>query len=96
MLTSYRVYLNFFIWNEANRSGFLHFILKKEDMMKKIVATAMAAAFLFSGGVVFAAKCSVDTIEDKTVTMTCDEIDMKVGDNVNVRVERKRKGLEGC
>lgn len=64
--------------------------------MKKIVATAMAAAFLFSGGVVFAAKCSVDTIEDKTVTMTCDEIDMKVGDNVNVRVERKRKGLEGC
>ena len=64
--------------------------------MKKIVATAMAAAFLFSGGVVFAAKCTVDAIEDKTVTMTCDTIDFEVGDNITTRAERKKRGLEGC
>lgn len=64
--------------------------------MKKIVATALAAAFLFSGGVVFAASCTVDAVEDKTVTLTCDDVDMKVGDNVRVRVERKKRALEGC
>ncbi|MBM9537208.1 hypothetical protein [Desulfobulbus alkaliphilus] len=64
--------------------------------MKKIVAITLAAAFLFSGGVVFAARCTVDAIEDTTVTMTCEDIDFEVGDNVLTRTERKRRALEGC
>jgi len=64
--------------------------------MKKIVITLMAAAFALSVGTAFAAKvkCTVDSVEGETVTMTCKKADkLKVGDKVSVKA---KKQLEGC
>ncbi|MGI6656988.1 MAG: selenite/tellurite reduction operon protein ExtJ [Desulfobulbus sp.] len=63
--------------------------------MKRIGIVLMAAAFVFSTSTVFAAKCTVESIEGTKVTMECDKADMKVGDNVTVRA-KKAKALEGC
>lgn len=63
--------------------------------MKKIITVAMVMAFVFSAGSVFAAKCTVDSVEGNKVTVTCDKADgMKAGDSVTVK--GPKKGLEGC
>ncbi len=61
--------------------------------MKKIGVALMVAAFVFSAGAVFAAKCKVDSIDGEKATITCDKVDFKVGDNVTVKA---KKALEGC
>lgn len=63
--------------------------------MKKIVIAMMVAAFVLSAGAVFAAKCTVDSVDGNKVTVTCDKADgMKAGDSVTVKAAKK--GLEGC
>lgn len=62
--------------------------------MKKLVLTLMAAAFLFSAGAALAAKCTVDSVDGMKVTVTCDKVDVKAGDNVTLK--GAKKGLEGC
>jgi len=61
--------------------------------MKKVGVAVMVAAFMLSAGAVFAAKCKVDSVDGNKVSVTCDKVDVKVGDNVSVKV---RKSLEGC
>jgi plastocyanin len=61
--------------------------------MKKMVVTMMAAALVLSAGAVYAAKCKVDSVDGNKMTMTCDSVDVKVGDNVTVKA---KKALEGC
>lgn len=61
--------------------------------MKKIVVAMMAAAFVLSAGAVFAAKCTVDSVDGNKMTITCDKVEGKVGDTVTVKA---KKGLEGC
>jgi hypothetical protein len=64
--------------------------------MKKIITAMMIAAFVFSAGSVFAAKCTVDSVDGMKITVTCDKDDgMKAGDAVTVRVKKGKK-LEGC
>jgi len=62
--------------------------------VKKIVTAVMVAAFVLSAGAVFAAKCTVDSVDGNKVTVTCDKVDVKAGDSVNVKAAKK--GLEGC
>lgn len=54
----------------------------------------MVAAFVLSAGAVFAAKCTVDSVDGNKVTVTCDKVDVKAGDSVSVKAAKK--GLEGC
>lgn len=61
--------------------------------MKKVGVGLVVAAFMLSAGVVYAAKCKVESVDGNKVTMTCDSADVKVGDNVTVKV---KKSLEGC
>lgn len=92
MLTFPMVFLKLWHWKEA--TGLVcttHFI--KETTMKKIVIAMMAAAFVFSAGAVFAAKCTVDSVDGTKVTVTCDKVDVKAGDSVTMKA---KKGLEGC
>jgi hypothetical protein len=70
----------------------IHFI--KEIIVKKIVTAVMVAAFVLSAGAVFAAKCTVDSVDGNKVTVTCDKVDVKAGDSVSVKAAKK--GLEGC
>jgi hypothetical protein len=64
--------------------------------MKKILTAVMIAAFVFSAGAVFAAKCTVDSVDGTKITLTCDKDDgMKAGDAVTVRAAKGKK-LEGC
>ena len=65
--------------------------------MKKIAAALMVTAFAFCVGTAFAKseKCTVDTVEGDTVTITCKETKLKVGDNVKVKVNKKKE-VEGC
>ena len=68
----------------------------KETIMKKIVTAMMIAAFVLSAGSVFAAKCTVDSVDGNKVTVTCDKADdMKAGDAVTVKAAKGKK-LEGC
>ena len=62
--------------------------------MKKIIAAVVVSAFVLSAGAVFAAKCTVDSVEGNKVTVTCDKADVKAGDSVTVKAAKK--GLEGC
>ncbi len=56
----------------------------------------MIAAFVFSAGAVFAAKCTVDSVDGNKVTVTCDKADdMKAGDAVTIKAAKGKK-LEGC
>ncbi|MGW8193667.1 MAG: selenite/tellurite reduction operon protein ExtJ [Desulforhopalus sp.] len=68
-------------------------------MNKKIVSFAVAMVFALSAASVsFAAKvkCTVDSVEGDTVTMTCEKADkMKKGDNVKVSV-KSGAAIEGC
>lgn len=61
--------------------------------MKKIVVTLLAAVFALSAGVAFAAKCKVDSVDGTKVTVTCDKVDVKAGDDVTLK---GKKALEGC
>lgn len=61
--------------------------------MKKIGVSLMVAAFVLSAGAVFAAKCTVDSVDGNKMTVTCDKVDVKAGDSVTVKA---KKGLEGC
>ncbi len=59
----------------------------------------MAAAFVVSAGVAFAAsvKCTVDTVEGEKVTLTCVKADtLKAGDKVSVKKKKEKKAIEGC
>lgn len=63
--------------------------------MKKIVTAMMVLAFVLSAGAVFAAKCTIDSVDGNKVTVTCDKADgMKAGDSVTLKAAKK--GLEGC
>jgi len=53
----------------------------------------VVAAFVLSAGAVFAAKCTVDSVDGNKMTVTCDKVDVKAGDAVTVKA---KKGLEGC
>jgi len=61
--------------------------------MKKVGVAVMVAAFVLSAGAVFAAKCTVDSVDGNKVTVTCDKVDVKAGDAVTVKA---KKSLEGC
>ena len=61
--------------------------------MKKIVVALMVGAFVMSAGAVFAAKCTVDSVDGEKATITCDKVDFKAGDKVTVKA---KKALEGC
>ncbi|MCL1980654.1 MAG: hypothetical protein FWG62_06225 [Proteobacteria bacterium] len=61
--------------------------------MKKVGVAVMVAAFVLSAGAVFAAKCTVDSVDGNKMTVTCDKVDAKAGDAVTVKA---KKGLEGC
>jgi len=61
--------------------------------MKKIGVALMVAAFVLSAGAVFAAKCTVDSVDGNKMTVTCDKVEAKAGDTVTVKA---KKGLEGC
>ena len=67
--------------------------------MKKIVASVMAAAFVATAVIAFAAakkeNCKVDAVEGDKVTMTCEKPELKAGDNVEVKVKEEKK-VEGC
>ncbi|MCI5222383.1 MAG: hypothetical protein D3924_06870 [Candidatus Electrothrix sp. AR4] len=65
--------------------------------MKKRAAALMVTAFAFCAGTAFAKseKCTVDTAEGDTVTMTCKKTKLKAGDKVQVKV-KKEKAVEGC
>ncbi len=66
--------------------------------MKKLVIVAMVAAFVMSSSIVMAAKvkCTVDSVDGDTVTMTCKKADkLKAGDKVSVKAGGK-KAYEGC
>ncbi len=68
-------------------------------MNKKIACFALAMVFALStAGLSFAAKvkCTVDSVEGDTVTMTCEKADkMKAGDKVKV-TPPKGGAIEGC
>ena len=59
------------------------------------MALAFAAATAASS---FAADvdCTVDSVSDGKVTMTCDKSDVKAGDKVKVSVGKKKGKVEGC
>ena len=61
--------------------------------MKKIVVALMVAAFALSTSLVFAAVCTVDSVDGVKATVTCDKADFKAGDKVTVKA---KKALEGC
>ncbi len=66
--------------------------------MKKLVIAAMVAAFVMSSSMVMGAsiKCTVDTVVDDKVTMTCKKADkLKAGDKVKVKAGGKA-AYEGC
>ena len=69
-------------------------------MNKKIVTLALALVFALStASVGFAAKlkCTVDSVEGNTVTMTCKKADkLKAGDKVKVSPPKKKGAVEGC
>ncbi|MBC8317339.1 MAG: hypothetical protein H8E41_05495 [Desulfobulbaceae bacterium] len=67
-------------------------------MSKKLLTLAMAVAFTVSVvGVSMAAseKCTVDSVDGDKVTMTCKSTDLKAGDKVKVKGDKK-KAIEGC
>ena len=68
-------------------------------MSKKLLTLALAVAFIASTATVSLAakiKCTVDTVEGDTVTMTCDKAgDLKAKDKVEVKI-KKAKAIEGC
>ncbi|PHR27696.1 MAG: hypothetical protein COA36_08470 [Desulfotalea sp.] len=68
-------------------------------MNKKIVCFALATVFALStAGIGFAAKlkCTVDSVDGNTVTMTCKKADkLSVGDKVKVSPPKKAT-IEGC
>lgn len=68
--------------------------------MKKIVAGLCALFFVVSvAGVSVAAKlkCTVENVEDKTVTMMCEKADkLKKGDKIKVSPPKKGAAVEGC
>ena len=65
--------------------------------MKKVLAALMVTAFAFCVGTAFAKteKCTVNTVEGDTVTITCKDTELKVDDKVKVKVQKK-KVVEGC
>lgn len=65
--------------------------------MKKITAALMVTAFAFCVGAAFAGteKCTVDSVEGDKVTITCKDTELKAGDNVKVK-KQKKKAVEGC
>lgn len=66
--------------------------------MKKMVVAAMIAAFVMSSTIVMAAKvkCTVDSVDDDKVVMTCKKADkLKAGSKVVVK-EKKKAAYEGC
>ena len=64
--------------------------------MKKMVTVVMVVAFALSAGAAFAKdKCTVDSVDGDTVTMTCKDTKMKAGDKVTVKAGKK-KAVEGC
>ncbi len=69
-------------------------------MNKKIVIIALALVFALSTATAgFAAKlkCTVDSVEGETVTMTCAKADkLKVGDKIKVSPPKKKGAVEGC
>ncbi|MCP3891534.1 MAG: hypothetical protein GY702_22115 [Desulfobulbaceae bacterium] len=68
-------------------------------MNKKLVSLALAVVFALStAGLGFAAKvkCTVDTVVDDKVTMTCKKASkIKPGDKVKVST-KKKAAVEGC
>lgn len=66
--------------------------------MKKMLTLVMVVAFAFSAGSALArkVKCTVDKVDNSTVTMTCKKADkLKAGQAVTVKVAKK-KAIEGC
>ena len=69
-------------------------------MNKKIVILGLTLVFaLSSAGLGFAAKvkCTVDSVDGNTVTMTCKKANkLKAGDKVKVVPPKKKAAVEGC
>ncbi len=64
--------------------------------MNKTIAVGLVVAFAVTAGIAFASeKCTVDTVEGDTVTMTCKKTELKVGDTVKVKA-KKKEVVEGC
>lgn len=67
-------------------------------MKKGIVAVVLALTFAVSTFAVAATvKCTVDSVSDDKVTMTCKGADaLKAGDKVKVKAKKKAAAIEGC
>ena len=70
--------------------------------MKKQIITVLSSLALLAGLTTgaFAASitCSVESIENGQVLLSCGQLadKIKVGDQVKVRTKTKRKAVEGC
>lgn len=68
--------------------------------MKKIMAAAFVLLFVAgtaSVGYTAKLKCTVDTVEDDKVTMTCEKADkLKAGDKLKITPPKKGAAVEGC
>ena len=67
-------------------------------MKKGIVAVVLSLAFAASSVAVAATtKCTVDSVDGDTVTMTCKNNKLKAGDAVKVKgAKKKAAAIEGC
>ena len=66
--------------------------------MKRLIIPVVLAIFVMSSSMVMAAKvkCTVDSVEGNTVTLSCKKADkLKAGQVVEVK-EKKKKAYEGC
>jgi len=69
-------------------------------MKTKILTGALVLLFaLGTAGVSFGAnaKCTVESVDGDKVTMTCEDADkMSAGDEVKVKLPKKKGAIEGC
>jgi ABC-type transporter Mla subunit MlaD len=70
-------------------------------MKKKVFSLALALVFVAgtaaSGMAARYVKCEVKEIKGEMVTLECDDaVGLAVGSKVQVKGEKKRKGIEGC
>jgi|GEM_PF-2463714 len=70
-------------------------------MKKQIIALVTSLAFLAAlstGAIAKSITCSVESIDNETVVLTCKHSadKLKVGEKVKVKAKSARKALEGC
>jgi len=68
--------------------------------MKKIMAAAFVLLFVLgtaTAGYSARVKCTVESVEGDTVTLTCEDADkFKAGDKLKISTPKKGAAVEGC